>query len=244
MTDSSNTGPTESITVQDAPSIPGLSFRHFDPDNDYPAMLAVNTGSKIADGQEHDLFTLETIKHGYGTTNHHDPRKDVLVAEVDGRRIAYNRVFWDHELEGPRAYWHFGFVLPEWRGKGLGRAMIRWAEARAREIDATQADREEVTAVASSEAHSNMTGLDNLLRAEGYEAVRYEFNMETPDLDHIPAVPMPEGLEIRPARPEHYKAIWEATYEAFRDHWGAGEVDESDYQSWVTGLFPYRVALM
>lgn len=223
---------TQSITVQDAPAIPGLSFRHFDPDNDYPAMLAVNNGSKVADGQDHDLHTLETITHGYNTTRNHDPRIDVLVAEVDGKMIAYNRVFWDRELEGPRVYWHFGFVLPDWRGKGLGRAMIRWSEAR--EIEALQADREGVTALASTEAHSSMAGLENLLKAEGYEPVRYEFRMETPDLDHIPDVPMPEGLEIRPAKPEHYKAIWEATYEAFRDHWGAGEVDETDFDSWVT----------
>src|SRR5687767_9866498 len=229
-----DTAPAQNIDVQGAPAIAGLSFRHFDPDKDYPALLAVNTGSKIADGQEHDLFTLETITHSYGTTNHHDPRKDVLVVEVDGKMIAYNRVFWDRELEGPRAYWHFGFVLPEWRGKGLGRAMIRWAEARARQINALQADREEVNAVASTEARAHKPGLENLLQAEGYEPVRYDFHMERPDLDHIPDAAMPDGLEIRPAKPEHYKAIWEASYEAFRDHWGAGEVDENDYNSWVT----------
>ena len=234
MTDSSNTGATESIAVKDAPAIPGLSFRHFDPDSDYPAMLAVNNGSKIADGQDHDLHTLETITYGYGTTRNHDPRKDVLVAEVGGKMVGYSRVFWDRELEGSRVYWHFGFVLPEWRGKGLGRAMIRWAEGHAREIEALQADRENVSALASTEARDNMAGLENLLKAEGYEPVRYEFHMETPDLDHIPDAAMPEGLEIRPAKPEHYKAIWEASYEAFRDHWGAGEVDENDYNSWVT----------
>ena len=234
MTDSSNTGPTQSIAVKDAPAIPGLSFRHFDPDSDYPALLVVNNGSKVADGQDHDLHTLETITYGYGTTRNHDPRKDVLVAEVGGKMIGYNRVFWDRELEGARAYWHFGFVLPEWRGKSLGRTMIRWAEARAREIDALQPDREKVTALASTEVRSNMTGLENLLKTEGYEPVRYEFHMETPDLDHIPDVPMPEGLEIRPAKPEHYNAIWESNQEAFRDHWGAGEVDGSDFDRWIT----------
>jgi mycothiol synthase len=232
--DTGTTRPTQSIAVQDAPSIPGLTFRHFDRDTDYPAMLEVNNGSKIADGLDYDLHTLETITHGYNSTRNHDPRKDVLVAEVDGEMIAYNRVFWDRELEGPRVYWHVGFVLPEWRGKGLGRAMIRWSETHARGIEATQADLEKVTAYASTQVYSNMVGLENLLKAEGYEPVRYEFHMETPDLDHIPDVPMPEGLEIRPAKPEHYKAIWASNQEAFRDHWGAGEFDESDFDRWIT----------
>ena len=122
---------SDSIALPDAPAIPGLSFRHFRGDEDYPAILAVNNGSKIADSLEHDLHTLESIKHTYGTTRNHDPFRDMLIAEVDGKMVAYNRVFWERELDGPRVYWHFGFVLPEWRGKGLGRAMIRWAEGRA-----------------------------------------------------------------------------------------------------------------
>ena len=61
----------ESVTLPDAPAIPGLRFRHFRGDEDYPAILAVNNGSKIADGLEHDLHTLETIKHTYGTTRNH-----------------------------------------------------------------------------------------------------------------------------------------------------------------------------
>src|SRR5205814_7041446 len=111
---------------------------HFRGDEDYPAILVVNTQSKVADGLDHDLHTLESITHVYGTTRNHNPLTDVLVAEVDGKMVAFNRVFWEHELDGTRVYTHVGFVLPEWRGKGIGRAMIRWAEKRAREIEVHQ----------------------------------------------------------------------------------------------------------
>jgi mycothiol synthase len=223
---------SDSIALPDAPAIPGLTYRHFRGDEDYPAILAVNNGSKIADSLEHDLHTLESIKHAYGTTRNHDPHKDMLIAEMGGKMVAYNRVYWDRELDGPRVYWHFGFVLPEWRGKGLGRAMIRWAERRAREIEAQQES--DAPAEVGSGTDSGMQGLDNLLIDEGYKPVRYGYHMETPDLDHIPDVPMPEGLEVRPARPEHYRAIWEAGVEAFRDEWGASERDDSDYESWIS----------
>ncbi|HYO48705.1 MAG TPA: GNAT family N-acetyltransferase [Chloroflexia bacterium] len=221
----------ERVSVKDAPLIPGLSFRHFQGDEDYPAILEVNRASKVADGLEHDLHTLDTIRHAYGTTPNHNPHRDVLIAEVNDEMVAFTRVFWERELDGPRVYLHFGFVVPEWRGKGLGRAMIRWSEGRAREIEAEQPH--EGVAEIMSGAYSSMPGLQNLLKDEGYEAVRYSYHMETPDLDHIPDAPMPEGLEVRPAKPEHYRAIWEATTEAFRDHWGASETGEEDFERWL-----------
>lgn len=223
---------SENIFVENAPAIPGLSFRHFRGDEDYPSIFEVNNGSKVADRLDHDLHTLETIRHAYGTTRDHDPRKDMLIAEVGGKMVAYNRIFLERELDGSRIYWHFGFVLPDWRGKGLGHAMIEWAEGHAREMDARQQG--EGAVYASTEVHSNMAGRGELLVTEGYEPVRYEFNMETPDLAHIQDLPMPEGLEVRPAKPEHYRAIWEANVEAFRDHWGAGETAEEDFNSWIS----------
>ena len=118
----------EFIDIAGAPDIPGLRFRNFRGDEDYPAMLEVNNGSKVVDDLGHDLHTLDTIRYVYGTTTNHDPLHDVLIAEVDGKMVAFNRVFWYSELNGNRIYMHFGFVLPEWRGKGLGRRMIKWAE--------------------------------------------------------------------------------------------------------------------
>jgi GNAT superfamily N-acetyltransferase len=222
----------KTVSPPEAPTIDGLTFRHFRGDEDYPGILHVNNASKIADGLEHDLHTLETIKHTYESSPNHDPYKDVLIAEINGEMVAYNRVFCERQLEGDRVYLHFGFVLPEWRSKGIGHAMIHWAEDRAREVDA--GGQREGTSYISSVVYSSMAGLENLLKGEGYEPVRYEFHMRTPDLDHIPDVPMPEGLEVRPVKPEQYRAIFDANQEAFRDHWGATENEEGDFESWMS----------
>ena len=225
---------TEPVSVKDAPAIPGLSFRHFRGDSDYPIILDINTRSKIADGMGHDIHTLDSITHVYSNTPNHDPYNDTLFAEINGMAVAFNRVYMERELEGPRIYNHVGFVVPEWRGKGIGRAMLRWAESRAREIEATQT--EEAPALAGTEVYSGAPGLENLLKEEGYEPVRYGFAMQTPNLDNIPEAPMPEGLEVRPASPEHYRAIWEANKEAFRDHWGATE-EKGDFEEWLKHPF-------
>ena len=227
--------PENGVSVVGAPAIPGLTFRHFRGEEDYPAILEVNTRSKIADGLDQDLHTIDTLKYTYGFTPNHDPGKDMLTAEVDGKMAGFTRVFWERlQEDGSRLYWHVGFVVPEWRGKGLGTAQLRWAEARAREIEAA---REEVPGdgpvLLSAETETGMKAAHALLTSEGYQPIRYSFVMETDDLDHIPDAPMPPGLELRPALPEHYRAIWEAEVEAFRDHWGASEVDDADFERFL-----------
>src|SRR5690242_7781828 len=100
--------------IPNAPAIPGLRFRHFRDDADYAALLAVNTASKIADGQDYDLHTLDSLRHVYGPAANHDPARDLLIAEVEGAMVAFVRVFWDRELDGSLVYTHVGFVLPAW----------------------------------------------------------------------------------------------------------------------------------
>jgi ribosomal protein S18 acetylase RimI-like enzyme len=43
---------------------------------------------------------------------------------------------------------------------------------------------------------------------------------------------------VRPVQLEHYRAIWEAECEAFRDHWGNEAVDESDFARWSDARRP------
>jgi ribosomal protein S18 acetylase RimI-like enzyme len=219
------------VNLADAPAIPGLTYRYFQGPEDYPAMLLVNNGSKIADGMEYDLHTLETLRGVYENSSNHDLYQDQLLAEVDGQLVAYNRIFWDTELDGTRVSYHVGFVLPEWRGRGLGRSLIGWAEARSRRVYAA-AGGAAPTAL-SADVNNSQTGLIGLLEALDYSPVRYGYHMETPDLDHIPDGPLPDGIEIRPVQPDQYRAIWEAHVEAFRDHWGATETAEEDFDKWA-----------
>src|SRR5438034_630108 len=75
----------------------------------------------------------------------------------------------------------------------------------------------DVPKVFSSEAESREVGAAALLHAEGYSAVRHFFHMERHGLDGIPDLPLPDGIEVRPVLPTHYRAIFDAEDEAFRD---------------------------
>ena len=82
-------------------------------------------------------------------------------------------------------------------------------------------------------AEQHEVGLATLLTQEGYQPVRYFYQMVRPSLDDIPDFPLPAGIEVRPALPEHYRAIWNAGVEAFQDHWGFAPPADEDYQGWL-----------
>ena len=76
-------------------------------------------------------------------------------------------------------------------------------------------------------------GTRALLEAAGYKPVRYAFEMVCPLNGELPEIPLPEGFELRPAAPEHYRQVFEANNEAFEDHWGHVPLSESVMQWWM-----------
>lgn len=222
------------LSLPEAPALAGLSFRRFRGPADFPHMVAVREGSKIADQIER-VDTVEGLTATYAHLTNCDPYQDMIFAEIDGQVVGYSRVTWWQEINGPRVYLHFGVLLPEWRRKGIGRAMLRANERRLREIAASHpTDGERVLqSWADQHEHNN----EALLQSEGYTRTRDSYDMLRPDLENLPDFQLPEGLEVRPVTPDQYRTIWEADQEAFQDHWGFTPGTEADYQSWLR--FPH-----
>lgn len=210
----------DEIIVKDAPKVEGLNFRGFRGDSDYPIMAEIIMGCKEEDGIER-AETAEDIQRGYRHLVNCDPYKDMLFAQIGDRAIGYSRVTWHKEGQEKMIYFHFGFLIPEWRRQGIGRAMLRYNQARLRQIAAGHDNG--LPRLFESGAADTETAAEALLLSEGFNPVRHFYRMLRPDLENIPEAPMPEGLEVRPVKPEHYQAICDAEYEAFKDHWGHSE---------------------
>jgi len=223
---------TNAIVLPDAPAIPGLTFRRFWGEADYPRMIAVLQGGKDAD-QIEEVDTLEALTDSYAHLVNCDPYQDMLFVEVEGKVVGYARVFWQGVSDILWLYGHEGFLLPQWRGRGIGRAMLHYNERRLCEIAAEHPPGK--SCFFEVMASSTETVKIRLLEREAYMPVRYFCEMVRPDLENIPDCPLPPGLEVRPARPEHYRAIWEADEEAFRDHWDHVPYSEEDYEYWLRG---------
>jgi ribosomal protein S18 acetylase RimI-like enzyme len=222
------------IVLPDAPAIPGLTFRHFRGEGDYPAVVAVIEGSKEADQIEH-TETLEDIACHYRHLMNCDPYQDVLLVEMNGKVIGHARVWWIQRSDGTRTYNHFAILLPYWRGQNIRQAMLRHNERRLREIaSAHPKDMPRFLEVWAGDAEVDWV---SLLVKEGYKPIRYSFEMVRPNLEDIPNLPLPEGLEVRPAKPEHYRSIYGAAVEAFQDHWGAIGWREEEFKEWQEQSF-------
>jgi mycothiol synthase len=202
--------------------------------DDYEDFARIITAS--AEGEGHDrVETADGIASGYEHLERCDPSRDLVVGEVAGVPVAYSRVWWDQEPDGPRIYRQVCFVDPEQGGRGVGKALFDWSEARLREIASDHDDPPEK--LFEVWANDDNKGATALARAAGYEAITYAAEMVRPSVDDLPDHRLPEGLEIRPVTEDQVREIWEADVEAFRDHWGYVEQTEADYERFLA--FPY-----
>jgi mycothiol synthase len=226
------TNTTAGIEVQlpDAPPVAGLRFRTFDMDRDVAPLAGLIVEANLAD-QDDYVPSVEELRNELEHIAAFDPARDVLVAEVDGKLVAGTmrtvRVragVVHHQLEG--------WVRPEQRRRGIGRALLHWTEARSREA-AAEATGTQPHAT-SSWVSETQAGAVALFESEGYERVRYGFMMVRDLADPIPDAALPEGLDVRPVVEADHRRIWDADTEAFRDHWDAGERTEEDFVGWFS----------
>jgi mycothiol synthase len=220
--------------IQEILAWPGLRFRQFAGPANYPKMLAVLNASKAADANE-DADTLSGLTERYAQLSNCDAAADVVMVESNGQLVGYGRTFWEKEAGGDIwLYNHVGFLLPAWRRRGVGRAMLRWLERRAEAASLEQAHPRYAAHYFQVLCAAPELGKAVLLERQGYSPARHFYQMVRPNLDDIPACPLPAGLEVRPVRTRHLRAIWEANVEAFRDQWGEPEHTEIEYQRWLT----------
>ena len=197
---------------------------------DYAAMAEIGRLCNLADRVPY-IETVEEIANTFAHLVNCDPEHDVLMAEAEGELVGFQRTWWRRNSDG--AYMHnlAGHVTPAWRRHGLGRALLERGEQRLRAVAAAHpagAPRyfQTFTSV-------NRTGKLALFEQAGYSVERHFYEMLRPNLDNLPAAPLPAGLALRPVVPAHLRAIWDANEEAFRDHWGHTPLTEDDYQGFL-----------
>jgi mycothiol synthase len=216
-------------TKTKAPAHAGLTLRSFRGEADYEVMHRIVMDSKSEDQSEWTT-SVEDIARNYRHLVNCDPYQDMFFAEMHGRAVGYSRVWWQQELKGTRLYQHFVHLLPQWRGKGIRRVLLLRNERRLREIAGGQpADGPCMFEAWASDTEPHW---ESLLLEAGYEEVRHSFEMVRPDLEDIPDLPLPEGLEVRPVQDEQIDTIWDAAREAFRDHWGETEWQQEWLDEW------------
>lgn len=226
----------EEINLPFAPQVPGLTFRGFMGEEDYPMMLDLINAGKVVDKIER-TYTLEDIVRDYEHLNNSDPYRDMVFAEVHGETIAYGRVEWNISDDDEWLGYLFAFLHPDWRWNGIGTAILRYQEEHLRKIAERLSRNGELSNNQARyfETFTSDTevGRVALLKKQGYSAVRFFYSMIRPLNESIEITAMPEGLEIRTVAPDQFRNIWEADQEAFKDHWEYVPGTDEDYNRWL-----------
>lgn len=220
----------DTITLPDAPRISGLTFRKYRGEADFPVMIDILDACNEADELEY-VNTVDDIARLFAHLTNCDPLQDMLFAEVHGEPIAFSRVFWKDEHADLRLYILLGFVLPEWRRRGMGGAMLRYNERRLRRI--ARSHPAEMPKTFHAWATEGEPGAHALYINSGYRMARHFVEMTRRAELPLPKAPLPAGLEVRPVGDKHVRPIWDARQELFRDHWGYAPATEQDYQRWI-----------
>ncbi|MCP4140958.1 MAG: GNAT family N-acetyltransferase [Chloroflexi bacterium] len=112
-----------------------------------------------------------------------------------------------------------GYVHPNYLGIGIGTALLRALDIRARE-EIAKADPKLRVFI-----RNGMSIEDTIAREmhenEGYKAIRFYWRMEIELEDALSIPALPKEIELRPFDEEaHAELVYKAHQESFKDHWG------------------------
>ncbi|HET8777059.1 MAG TPA: GNAT family N-acetyltransferase [Candidatus Limnocylindria bacterium] len=203
----------------------GLVLRPFGGEDDLPEIVRVLNAETEEDGiVEHE--TVDGMRAWLSNPSEQfDATRDVVVAELNGRIVGVAGQDWIDTRDGElREFRLWGAVEPRFRRRGIGSALLADNERRALGSDAARSSERPVSLGAWSAVGRPGT---RLLERNGYEVVRWFFDMVRPTLEGIGEVPLPDGFELRPVSPEQHPRLWRANREAFRDHWGGSDESEA-----------------
>lgn len=170
----------------------------------------------IRDGDPSVATSLNELRNDWSTPGFKLETDAWVVTTSEGRIVGYEELFNQYAHVSLRGD---GYVHPDFEGRGIGTALLRALEVRARK-EIELAEPEHRVFVRNAMESRDVVARE-MHEAEGYKPVRYTWRMEI-TLEESPPVPAwPEGIELRSFDLEgHDYLVYRAHQDAFRDHWG------------------------
>jgi ribosomal protein S18 acetylase RimI-like enzyme len=228
--------PTDHLTLPDPPSIPGLRFRPPAGVSDADDLLAVRLACADRD-QVDPLSSAESLptRQGLAEWLAAVAPGRAIVAEIEGRAVGYNRLNEWTEADGTHVWLSVGWVLPEWRGRGLGTALLHWSEGRTRELAGRMREKGEGENAAyrweyagnasQTEPEATALLLDNGYGV-GYTVLEMGLDWAVFAAAHNPVAALPEGLTLRAGNPDDAARIAASVAESYRNEYEGGRFGE------------------
>jgi mycothiol synthase len=194
---------------------------------DAPALFELIEAVEAADEAPYRMSLAEAIEMFDGDWKDW-PRDSLGGFDETGTMRAYARVeVRPGDATTIRAFLS-GSVHPAWRGRGIGRALVRWAEGRGRQkLAESGKELPGRLAVFVNESHRDGR---RLYAAAGFSPIRWYTSMRRDLSLPLPDARIPDRVRIAAWNPDLDEAIRLAHNEAFADHWGS---EPQTVESWA-----------
>jgi GNAT superfamily N-acetyltransferase len=203
------------------PDIPGVKLRRYRGHSDLSVLASVITCSRGADGVVY-VTTTEDLASEFENPKDFDPSADVLIVEAEGKIVGVSRISLRKRKNSLNAFNHSVELLAPWRGKGIRERLFEYNEAYVRAMAGEEgAGCRNVMELWAGD-HDNEW--KSMIVSRGYHPVQHVIDMVR-SLDDIPDMPLPEGFEIHPVKPEHYPEIIQADRDSSAQDWDFREED-------------------
>lgn len=186
---------------------------------------------RAMDAADHPDYTTsrEEVADDFAM-GHVDPVRDTLLGvDPDGTVLAVGWSILPPEHDRAVSVYTTGGVRPSARGRGLGRALLRWQRARARQ---------QLSTVDEALPGRLQTWIDDrapdahrLLERDGFVLSRWFLALTRRLAEPIPDLAV-DGLEVRSPAEGDREAVRIARNASFRDHWGS---QPRTPEEWATG---------
>ncbi len=220
---------SDAIHLPHAPFLAGLVFRSLQGPTDAAALCAVHYARQERDqidplSTSEGLPLREQVEEMLSGVVAAGKEGNWLIAQVEGQVVGYTRLSGWAEVDGTWVYLILGWVVPAWRGQGIGTAMIHWAQERA--LYLASVDHLNTRCELAGNASSTEKEATALLLHEGYSVAYTVLEMALDPAMPVPVYPLPAGIELHPAQPEHYPLIAASVQEAYQNESPGGRYTE------------------
>lgn len=154
-----------------------------------------------------------------------------IILSPQGDLVGHIHV-WDLS-EPPVHPWARGRVHPKWERRGIGTALMTWAQARARKAISRVPENVRVSMLTNTLAAHEPTKA--LFESLHMKPIRHNWRMMI-DLSTPPITPeWPRGITlVGYNHPQDAQAVYRVEEEIFKDHWGyVQQPFESGYERWL-----------
>lgn len=179
----------------------------------------------------HFLTTREEVEEDLNHSYVDLERDSVLAVAPDGRVLAYGLVVLGPGQETLVRSIFIGGVRPADRGRGIGRKLLAWQEARAlQQFAGSDKALPGWTIVWTDE---RATATVRLAERSGFRIARYFLELRRDLAQSVSARPL-AGFDIVPFDATRSEAVRLARNDAFRDHWSSQPTTEEDWDEMVS----------